>query len=191
MIDTNRTTTIIGIAGSLRRGSFNAALLRAAAEAVSPATRLEIASIREIPLYDGDVEAEKGVPDAVQKLKDRIASSNGLLLVTPEYNNSLPGVFKNAIDWLSRPAKDIARVFGDRPVALMGATPGPGGTILAQSAWLPVLRTLGTRPWFGARLLVSGAGKVFDAAGNLVDEHVRSQLKSFMAGFEQFIGRIA
>jgi chromate reductase, NAD(P)H dehydrogenase (quinone) len=190
MIDTNRTTTIIGIAGSLRRGSFNAALLRAAAEAVSPATRLEIASIREIPLYDGDVEAEKGVPDAVQKLKDRIASSNGLLLVTPEYNNSLPGVFKNAIDWLSRPAKDIARVFGDRPVALMGATPGPGGTILAQSAWLPVLRTLGTRPWFGARLLVSGAGKVFDAAGNLVDEHVRSQLKSFMAGFEQFIGRI-
>jgi len=190
MIDTNRTTTIIGIAGSLRRGSFNAALLRAAAEAVSPATRLEIASIREIPLYDGDVEAEKGVPDAVQKLKDRIASSNGLLLVTPEYNNSLPGVFKNAIDWLSRPAKDIARVFGDRPVALMGATPGPGGTILAQSAWLPVLRTLGTHPWFGARLLVSGAGKVFDAAGNLVDEHVRSQLKSFMTGFEQFIGRI-
>jgi len=190
MIDTNRTTTIIGIAGSLRRGSFNAALLRAAAEAVSPATRMEIASIREIPLYDGDVEAEKGVPDAVQKLKDRIASSNGLLLVTPEYNNSLPGVFKNAIDWLSRPAKDIARVFGDRPVALMGATPGPGGTILAQSAWLPVLRTLGTRPWFGARLLVSGAGKVFDAAGNLVDEHVRTQLKSFMAGFEQFIGRI-
>ena len=190
MIDTNRTTTIIGIAGSLRRGSFNAALLRAAAEAVSPATRLEIASIREIPLYDGDVEAEKGVPDAVQKLKDRIASSNGLLLVTPEYNNSLPGVFKNAIDWLSRPPKDIARVFGDRPVALMGATPGPGGTILAQSAWLPVLRTLGTRPWFGARLLVSGAGKVFDAAGNLVDEHVRSQLKSFMTGFEQFIGRI-
>ena len=190
MIDTNRTTTIIGIAGSLRRGSFNAALLRAAAEAVSPATRLEIASIREIPLYDGDVEAEKGVPDAVQKLKDRIASSNGLLLVTPEYNNSLPGVFKNAIDWLSRPAKDIARVFGDRPVALMGATPGPGGTILAQSVWLPVLRTLGTRPWFGARLLLSGAGKVFDAAGNLVDEHVRSQLKSFMAGFEQFIGRI-
>jgi len=104
--------------------------------------------------------------------------------------NSLPGVFKNAIDWLSRPAKDIARVFGDRPVALMGATPGPGGTILAQSAWLPVLRTLGTRPWFGARLLVSGAGKVFDEAGNLVDEHVRTQLKSFMAGFEQFIGRI-
>ncbi len=191
MIDTNRTTTIIGIAGSLRRGSFNSALLRAAAEAISPATRLEIASIREIPLYDGDVETEKGVPDAVQKLKDGIASSNGLLLVTPEYNNSLPGVFKNAIDWLSRPAKDIARVFGDRPVALMGATPGPGGTILAQSAWLPVLRTLGTRPWFGARLLVSGAGKVFDEAGNLVDEHVRTQLKSFMAGFEQFIGRIS
>ncbi|HYR84784.1 MAG TPA: NADPH-dependent FMN reductase [Terriglobia bacterium] len=190
MTDTNRTATIIGIAGSLRKGSFNSSLLRAAAQAVSPAMRLEIVSIREIPLYDADVEAEKGVPDVVQKIKDRIASSNGLLLVTPEYNNSIPGVFKNAIDWLSRPPKDIPRVFGDRPVALMGATPGPGGTVLAQSAWLPVLRTLGTRPWFGARLLVSGAGKVFDDAGNLVDEHVRTQVQSFMAGFEQFIGRM-
>src|SRR6266850_1357760 len=174
MTDTNRTATIIGIAGSLRKGSFNSSLLRAAAQAVSPAMRLEIVSIREIPLYDADVEAEKGVPDVVQKIKDRIASSNGLLLVTPEYNNSIPGVFKNAIDWLSRPPKDIPRVFGDRPVALMGATPGPGGTVLAQSAWLPVLRTLGTRPWFGARLLVSGAGKVFDDAGNLVNEQARA-----------------
>jgi NAD(P)H-dependent FMN reductase len=107
---------------------------------------VEIASIRGIPLYDGDLEAEKGIPDAVQILKDLIASSDGLLLVTPEYNNAMPGVFKNAIDWLSRPPKDIRRVFGDRPVALMGATPGMGGTILGQNAWLPVLRTLGMRP---------------------------------------------
>jgi chromate reductase len=180
---------ILGIAGSLRKASFNAALLRAAAEVASPAARVEIASIHEIPLYDGDLEEEKGIPDAVQKLKDRIASSDGLLLVTPEYNNSIPGVFKNAIDWLSRPPKDIARVFADRPVALMGATPGAGGTILAQNAWLPVLRTLGMRPWFGARLLVSGAGRVFDDSGNLVDEQIRTRLKTFMEGFEGFIGK--
>src|SRR5436190_22976096 len=179
--------TIIGISGSLRKGSFNASLLRAATEAVSEGTKLEIASIREIPLYDGDVEAGSGVPAYVQQLKDRIAAADGLLLVTPEYNNSIPGVFKNAIDWLSRPGKDIKRVFGNRPIALMGATPGGGGTILAQNAWLPVLRTLQTRPWFGGRLLVSNAAKVFDANGALIDEQIRTQLKTFMAGFETFI----
>jgi chromate reductase len=179
-------TTIVGIAGSLRTGSYNMALLRAAAEFLSSETTLEIASIREIPLYDADLEA-KGIPDAVQKLKDRIATSNGLLLATPEYNNSIPGVFKNAVDWLTRPAKDIARVFGNRPVAIMGATPGGGGTILAQNAWLPVLRTLGTRPWFGSRLIVSGANKLFDETGKLTDEPTREKLKGFMAGFEAFV----
>lgn len=82
-------------------------------------------------------------------LKDRIAAADGLLLVTPEYNNSIPGVFKNAIDWLSRPASDIGRVFDGKPVGLIGATPGGMGTPFSQTAWLPVLRTLGTRPFFG------------------------------------------
>jgi chromate reductase len=123
----------------------------------------------------------------VAALKERVAACDGLLLVTPEYNNSIPGVFKNAIDWLTRPGSDIKRVFGGRPVALMGATPGRGGTIMAQAAWLPVLRTLGTKPWFGPRLIVSGAGTVFDADGRLVDEQVRSQLVTFMAGFTAFI----
>jgi chromate reductase, NAD(P)H dehydrogenase (quinone) len=181
--------TIVGISGSLRKNSFNAGLLRAAAESVSSGTRLEILSIRDIPLYDGDVEEVSGVPAVVQQIKDRVASADGLLLATPEYNNSIPGVFKNAIDWMSRPAADISRVFADRPVALMGATPGMGGTTLAQSAWLPVLRTLQTRPWFGGRLLVSGARQAFDGQGNLLDEKIRGQLKVFVAGFEGFIGR--
>ena len=181
--------TIIGISGSLRKNSYNAGLLRAAAEVVSAGTRLEVVSIREIPLFDGDLEEAGGIPAAVQQIKDRIASADALLLATPEYNNSIPGVFKNAIDWMSRPAKDIKRVFGDRPVALMGATPGPGGTSLAQSAWLPVLRVLQTRPWFGGRLLVSNAGKVFDGKGNLFDDQIRAQLKTFIAGFEEFIGK--
>jgi NAD(P)H-dependent FMN reductase len=109
------------------------------------------------------------------------------LLVTPEYNNSIPGVFKNAIDWLTRPASDTPRVFGNRPVALMGATPGRGGTLLAQTAWLPVLRTLGTKPWFGPRVTVSGANRVFDENGQLLDDQLRSQLRSFMSGFAGFI----
>ena len=145
------TITILGIAGSLRHSSFNDALLRAAAAAAPAGCTVDIASIRGIPLYDGDVEDATGVPEVVETLKERVAAADGLLLVTPEYNNSIPGVLKNAIDWLSRPASDVPRVFGNRPIALMGATPGRGGTILAQAAWLPVLRTLGTRPWFGPR----------------------------------------
>ena len=114
-------------------------------------------------------------------LKKKIEEADGLLLVTPEYNNSMPGVFKNAIDWLSRPSSDIAKVFGDRPVGVIGASPGGFGTILAQNAWLPVLRTLGTRPWFGGRLQVSRAGNVFNAAGELTDEAVRTQLRKYLA----------
>ena len=181
--------TIVGMSGSLRLGSFNAALLRAATQLVGPGTTLEIASIRDIPLYDGDVEESTGVPPSVQQLKDRVAAADGLLLVSPEYNNSIPGVFKNVIDWMSRPPKDIQRVFTNRPVAVVGATPGPNGTLLAQTAWLPVLRTLQMRPWFGGRLLVSHAAKVFNENGELVDGTVRDQLKNFLSGFEAFIGR--
>jgi NAD(P)H-dependent FMN reductase len=182
-------THIVGIAGSLRRGSYNAALLRAAAAVAPPGCEVEIASIRGIPLYDGDVEATEGIPDAARDLKERIAKTDGLLLVTPEYNNSIPGVFKNAIDWLSRPPSDIPRVFGDRSVALLGASPGRGGTMLSQAAWLPVLRALGVRLWAGPRTFVSGAAKVFDGEGRLLDEQVRKQLEEFMAGFARFAAR--
>jgi NAD(P)H-dependent FMN reductase len=178
---------IIGLAGSLRKNSFNASLLRAAKEHSPAGLELEIATISGIPLYDGDVEAEQGVPPVVAELKERIASAQGLLLVTPEYNTSMPGVFKNAIDWLSRPPKDIPRVFGDKPVALMGATPGMGGTRLSQAAWWTVLRTLGTRAWAGKQLYVASAGKVFDAEGKLVDDTVKKLLGEFMQGFANFV----
>src|SRR4029077_8313313 len=150
-------TKIVGISGSLRQGSFNSALLRAAKELMPDGAELAIETIQGIPLYNGDDETASGIPPVVARLKDVIAGADGLLLATPEYNNSIPGVFKNAIDWLSRPAADIGRVFGGRPVAVIGASPGGLGTILSQAAWLPVLRTLGTEPWFGGRLLVSHA----------------------------------
>jgi NAD(P)H-dependent FMN reductase len=179
-------TRVLGIAGSTRKGSFNAALLRAAAAAAPAGATIEIASIADIPLYKGDVEAEHGIPAPVAALKDRIAAADGLLLVTPEYNNSIPGVFKNAIDWCSRPSKDIARVFGGKAAGLIGATPGPGGTRLAQAAWLPTLRTLGTRLYSSKFVYVAGAATVFDAEGNLVDERIRRVLGEFMAGFVAF-----
>jgi chromate reductase, NAD(P)H dehydrogenase (quinone) len=180
-------TRILGISGSLRSGSFNTALLRATTQLVPAGTVLEVETLKGIPLYDGDLEAADGIPPVVTALKDRIADAHGLLLVTPEYNNSIPGVFKNGIDWLSRPPSDIARVFGGRPVAVMGASPGGFGTILSQNAWLPVLRTLGTRPWFGGRMMVSRANNIFDEKGEIVDQHLRSQLQQFINGFADFI----
>ena len=179
-------TTILGLSGSLRSGSFNSALLRAAAASMPKDTTLELGTIRGIPLYDGDVEAA-GMPDTVVKLKERVVATDGLLLVTPEYNNSVPGVFKNAIDWLTRPPADIPRVFAKRPVGIIGASPGGFGTLLSQTAWLPVLKTLGTAAYFGGRLQVSRADGVFDVEGNLVDERIREQLKKYLAGFSEFV----
>ena len=174
---------LVGVSGSLRAGSFNSALLHAAQGLTPEGVDLIEGSIRGIPLYDGDVERDQGLPEAVVALKDLIADSDGLLLFTPEYNNGMPGVFKNAIDWLSRPASDIDRVFGGRPVAVLGASPGPFGTVMSQAAWLPVLRTLGTAPWFGGRMLVPHAGTAFDGEGRLIDEEARRRLTRFVAGF--------
>ena len=179
-------TRIVALSGSLRARSVNSALARDVTEVAPAGVAVTVATIGGIPLYDADAEAATGLPDAVVALKEQIVAADGLLLVTPEYNNAMPGVFKNAIDWLSRPPADIPRVFGDRPVGLLGATPGLGGTRLAQQAWLPVLRTLGTRLWTGRQLYVAGAGKVFDEAGALVDPKVRELLTAFVVGFAAF-----
>ena len=177
---------IVGIGGSLRKASINAGLLRAAAAVIPAGSEVALHSIAGIPLYDGDEEAAHGVPPAVEALKDAIAAADGLLIATPEYNASIPGVLKNAIDWLSRPTDDIARVFGDKPVALIGASPGGLGTTLAQHAWLPVLKKLGARPWFGGQLTLSRAGGLFDANGELTDEVARGKLSVFVTGFAEW-----
>lgn len=177
---------LIGLSGSLREGSYNTALLRAAQALTPEGVELVEASIRGIPLYDGDLEASEGLPETVLALKDMIAAADGLILFTPEYNNGPPGVFKNAIDWLSRPASDIARVFGGRPVAVLGASPGAFGTVMSQAAWLPILRTLGAAVWFGGRLQVSRASTMFDDQGLLTDEATRDRLEGFVRGFSDY-----
>jgi chromate reductase, NAD(P)H dehydrogenase (quinone) len=180
-------THIVGIAGSLRRTSYNLGLLRAAETMMPDGATLDVRTIAGIPLYNGDDEAATGLPPAVVALKDAIAAADGLLLATPEYNNGVPGAFKNAIDWATRPQSDIPRVFGGKPVAVIGASPGPFGTVLAQDAWLSTLRLLGTRPWFGGRLIVPSAGKLFDADGQLSDAEMRERLRAFMGGFVQAV----
>jgi NAD(P)H-dependent FMN reductase len=179
--------TILGLSGSLRAGSLNTALLRAAAQLVPDGVTLDVATVHGIPLYDGDAEAQDGLPASVSALKARVLAADALLLGTPEYNNGIPGVFKNAIDWLSRPPADIPKVFGNRPVAVIGASPGGFGTVLAQAQWLPVLRTLGARPWWGGRLMASRAHRAFDESGALTDESLRTQLDDFLRGFAEFV----
>lgn len=186
MTDAAPPLRIVGLSGSLRAGSYNTALLKAAVALAPGDVQLVVGTIRGIPLYDGDVEAAEGIPPAVAALKDQIAAADGLLLATPEYNNSMPGVFKNAIDWLTRPASDIARVFGGKPVGLIGASPGGFGTILSQNAWLPVLRTLGTEPYFGGRLMVSRAHKAFEG-DKLADPAMEEMLKGYLQGFAEFV----
>jgi chromate reductase, NAD(P)H dehydrogenase (quinone) len=177
-----RVTRLVGFSGSLRRGSFNTALLRAAVAAMPNGASLEPMSIAEIPLYDADVEAA-GIPAPVVRLKDAIAAADGLLIVTPEYNNSIPGVAKNALDWLTRPDTDIRRVFSGKPVGLIGASPGRFGTILSQNAWLPVLRTIHAQLWTDGRLMVARAGEVFDAEGRIIDPAIQQSLAKYLAGF--------
>lgn len=178
--------TVVGISGSLRRDSYNTRLLKAAQELMPDDASLELCSIADIPLYNADDEQAHGIPEAVADLKKSIIGSNGFLISTPEYNNSIPGVTKNAIDWLSRPPEDIKQVFAGRPTAIIGATPGNFGTILAQNAWLPVMRTLGVNLWTGGRMMASRAGDLFDEEGQIQDEAVSKRLQSFLAGFVEF-----
>jgi NAD(P)H-dependent FMN reductase len=182
---------IVGIAGSLRKQSYNAGLLRAAAEVAPAGCSVQIETIRGIPLYDADVEETDGVPAPVADLKDRIASGDGLLIVTPEYNNSIPGVFKNAVDWLTRPPEDRFRVFKHRPVGIIGATPGNFGTAFSQYAWLPTFRVLGAQVWSGGLLWVGAAGSKFDIDGNLTDEKTRASLARYLDGFAEFVRTVS
>ncbi|MBE2212205.1 MAG: NAD(P)H-dependent oxidoreductase [Xanthomonadaceae bacterium] len=177
-------TRILALSGSLRAGSFNTALAHAAKAHAPDGVMVEVETLHGIPLYDGDVEKAEGIPAAVEALRAKILRHDGLLLVTPEYNNGMPGVFKNGIDWLSRTPSDL---FAGRPVALIGASPGGFGTILSQNHWLPVLKTLGTDLWSGGRMMVSRVNTLMDDQGRLADPATLEMLEKFVAGFARFV----
>lgn len=175
-------STFIALSGSLRQASLNTALLRAAAQLCPEGVTLKLHTLHGIPLYDGDVEAQ-GIPEAVSQLRAAIQAADGLIISTPEYNNAMPGVLKNGLDWLSRPPTEGRKTFFGKPVALMGATPGGFGTVQSQDAMLSVLRAFGCEAWFGGRLMVSKAHTLFDAQGTLLDDALKQQLREFLAGF--------
>jgi chromate reductase len=172
---------ILAVPGSLRRASFNRALARAAVELAPPGVTIEIAELHAIPLYDGDVEAA-GLPAAVSELRARIAAADALLIVTPEYNNSIPGVLKNAIDWVSR-GKD--QPLKGKPVALAGASNGGFGSVRSQMALRPVLGTLDARTLNRPEVYVSHAQTKIDAEGRLTDEPTREALRKLLVALAE------
>jgi len=164
---------LLGIAGSLRQGSYNRGLLRAAAELAPAGVVFEEHDLRGLPFYDGDVEAA-GDPDSVAELKDAIRRTDALVIATPEYNRGLPSVLKNAIDWASRPA--LASPLAGKAVAIMGATTGFTGTARAQQQLRDALEFPGALVLQQPEVLVSEAYLRFDEHGELVDEETRDQI---------------
>jgi chromate reductase len=165
-----QTLKVLGIAGSLRAGSFNRLLLRAAQELAPPDMQITAFDLASIPLYNGDVEA-KGDPEPVAAFKTAIRQADALLFVTPEYNFGVPGVLKNAVDWASRPPRDSA--LKGKPAAIMGATPGMGGTGRAQMQLRQAFVFTQTYALLSPEVLVARAQDKFDASGRLTDEPTR------------------
>ncbi|HKZ73226.1 MAG TPA: NADPH-dependent FMN reductase [Steroidobacteraceae bacterium] len=174
---------ILAIPGSLRRASFNRLLLEAAAERAPHSMRVAVYDeLASMPLFNEDLEHAGGAPLApVARLRDAVAAAQGLLIATPEYNQSLPGVLKNALDWLSRPAP--AEVLIGKRVAVIGASSGPWGTRLAQSALRQVLHATEAMLISHPPLYVRHAAQVFDASGRLSDPKVAEALERILASF--------
>lgn len=166
---------VLGISGSLRKDSFNTALLRAAAELLPDGMTLEIHDLAEIPLYNGDVE-ETGAPASVLAFKTRIAAADALLIATPEYNYSVPGVLKNALDWASRP---MPSPMHGKPLAIMGAG-GRFGTVRAQLHLRQIAVYLNLLPLNKPELMIPLAWEKFDSTGRLTDEPTRAALHELL-----------
>lgn len=169
---------LLTVAGSLRRDSHNRALLCAAEQCAPPGVVVDHADIRGVPAFDEDREPVDAGGAAVASLRSAVAAADAVLLATPEYNQSLPGVLKNAVDWLSRPAPD--RVLAGKPVGVVGVTSGPWGTRYAQQTLRHVLGATGCLVMASPMLFVRHAGEMFEGA-TLVDEDTRGQLAEVVA----------
>lgn len=177
---------IAGVAGSLRRASFNRGLLRAAVESAPTGMTIEPLEIRELPHYDADFDIDGG-PGVVREFKAHIIAADGLLIATPEYNYSMPGVLKNALDWASRAPE---RALQNKPVAIVGATSGRWGTVRSQMALRQMLLFPACRVLPSPLVQVAGAREYFDAEGNLTDALTREQLVGLLEAFATWIRQV-
>ena len=180
------TLRILGIAGSLRAGSFNRSLLRAAVERAPEDMTIEVFDLAAVPLYNGDVEAA-GDPPGVAAFKQAIAATDGVLMATPEYNHGVPGVMKNAIDWASRPPREAP--LGGKPVGLIGASPGITGTARGQSQLRQAFEFTNSYCMPQPELLMFKAHEKFDAEGKLIDEQTAEFLEKYLVAFGDWVRR--
>jgi chromate reductase len=180
---------VVGLVGSLRRESINRRLLEAARDLAPADLDVEIVELHDVPLYNGDLDTDGDRPAAVERLKRVIADSDAVLIATPEFNHSVPGVLQNAIDWVSRPAGRSPLV--GKPVAVMGASPGALGAARAQQQLKLVLMSTLAEVMPHAGVAVGMAREKFDAAGALAHEPTRAFLAAFMADFGRWVARVA
>ena len=178
-------THILALSGSLRAASYNTALLRAAQTYAPAGTTVEVVTLHDIPFFNEDVEAAEGWPASVRALREKIQAADALLISTPEYNSGIPGVLKNAFDWISRSNASHPSVLQHKPTALMGATPGGFGTAVAQGSCLPMLRALGVHLWAGQRMMVANAHTLFND-GELSSPEYQTQMRHYMQGLVAF-----
>lgn len=167
---------ILGISGSLRKASYNTAALNAAKSLLPTGVTLKQFDISSIPLYNEDIR-EKGFPDIVQQLRDSITKSDALLIVTPEYNYSVPGVLKNVIDWASRPPN---QPFDRKPIGIMGASPGMLGSSRAQYHMRQMFIFLNGMIMNTPEVMISSAHTKFDDKGNLIDQSTKDMIQKYM-----------
>jgi chromate reductase len=175
---------VVGIAGSLRRASYNRALLCAAQQLAPPSLRIEIEELDGVPMFNADLDGASP-PEAVTRLRQAVQAADALLLVTPEYNHGVPGVMKNAIDWLSQPLRQSA--LDDKPTALMGASTGLAGTARGQMQLRQAFILTNTPAMLRPEVLVGRAQEKFDGTGRLTDEGTRQFVASFLSQFAVWI----
>lgn len=179
---------IAGIAGSLRSGSYNRGMLRAAALVAPPDLGVDLIDLHTIPLYDADID-KAGQPDAVADMKRRIEAADGVLIVTPEYNGFFSGVLHNAIDWASRPAGSSS--FKEKPTAMISVSTGARGGRQAQPHLRVLLQNVRAQVMEAPELYVGEAADKFDAEATLTDEATLEELRAFLAAFETWLREIA
>lgn len=180
------TTDILAFAGSLREGSYNKAVLRAAKELAPDAIHIQIFDLEGIPLYNADVEA-RGNPERVSEFKEAISNADGLLIATPEYNHGVPAVTKNAIDWASRPPKKAP--LNKKPVGILGASPGMTGSARGQSQLRQAFEFTNSYCMPQPEILVYRAHEKFDDEGNLTDEATRKYLGKYLEALHDWVNK--
>jgi len=181
-----RPTHVLAFAGSLRKGSYNRALLRAAQELAPEGMTIDIFDLGGIPLYNADVEAE-GDPEQVAAFRDAIRAADAVLIASPEYNHGVAAVTKNAIDWASRPARDAA--LGGKPVGIVGASPGMGGSARGQSQLRQAFEVTNSFCMPQPEVAVPRAHEKFDTEGRLTDETTRTFLRRYLVAFSAWTAR--